>query len=265
MPIPPHLHDDLHEAYESGNLVLFAGAGISAAARLPDWKTLALRLLDRLRVAGAAAHVTAEIDELIQKGRLVDALSAVKQELHTNEFNLAVERALSDRALPVPDVAIAIAELKPKLRAVLTTNLDHFLERAFQGEWPAQTTPSGNMTQRRAYIWKLHGTLLDRSSWVFTRNQYDQSMFASPLYRSTFEAIFRTLQVLFVGCGLADDDLDLTLGAVRALMGSQPPEHFALIKGPIAPYRRTSLENAGLRIIEYDAHSDVPLLLRSIR
>jgi hypothetical protein len=77
MPVPPHLHDDLRTAYESGNLVVFAGAGISAAAGLPDWKTLALRLRDRLQSGGAAAHVTAEIDELIQKGQLVDALSAI--------------------------------------------------------------------------------------------------------------------------------------------------------------------------------------------
>jgi hypothetical protein len=41
--------DELREAYESGQLIVFAGAGVSAAAGLPGWKRLVELLAERAR------------------------------------------------------------------------------------------------------------------------------------------------------------------------------------------------------------------------
>lgn len=264
MPPSTTILEDLCRAYAGGDLVVFVGAGISAAAGLLSWRQLTQEFLDRLRGEGKAPSVVDEVDELIRGRQFIDALSAIKQALGAHEFNLAVEKAVDDSALQVPDVARAIAELEPKLRAVITTNLDRFLERAFGGNWDALCAPTGDLVQRRRYILKLHGTRNDRSTWVFTREQYDHSTFGWPLHRSTFEAHFRAHPVLFVGYGLTDDDFDMTLAATRALAGAQPPQHFALLPAPVPPFRRTKLENAGLRLLEYDGHADVPGILRSI-
>jgi hypothetical protein len=126
-------------------------------------------------------------------------------------------------------VARAIAALAPRLRAVLTTNIDHLLERAFAGRWPTLLRATGYIAQRRGFILKLHGTLLDRSSWVFTREEYDRAIFADPNLHGAFTALFHAVTLLFVGYGLADDDFDLHLGRVRAFSGAQPPRHFALV------------------------------------
>jgi len=109
----------------------------------------------------------------------------------------ALERHLNDQGRALPPALEAIAKLAPKLRAALTTNLDHFLERALQ--WPPIWTPLADLPRRRRFIYKLHGTLLDRSSWVFTRAQYDRVIWASPLFRSTFSVVVRILEWLAAG------------------------------------------------------------------
>jgi WD40 repeat protein len=268
-PMTNHRLSDLHDAYQAGNLVIYAGAGISAAAGLPTWSRLAADFLTRLRTENASPDALAEVDDLLKRGQLVDALSAVKHALGDHEFNLAVEKACNDKGRDVPEVALAVAALAPKLRAVLTTNLDRFLERAFAGAWEALTRASGDLAARRGYILKFHGTLIDRASWVFSRDQYDRAIFASPATRGTLEALFRVCPILFVGCGLADDDLDQTFGAIRALSGEQPPVHFALVAaGSVPPFRRKKLEAAGLRLIEYDnadgRHAELARILRTI-
>jgi hypothetical protein len=265
MPVSTSVQKDLQDAYLSKNLIVFVGAGVPASAGLDDWPALAKRLLERLRSEGKSVEMIAEIQKLIEKNQLIDALTATKNGLGTHEFNRVVENALDDKGKDIPDLAIAIAELKPELKAVITTNLDRFMERAFGGEWPSLVTPTGDLARRKHYILKLHGTLLDRSSWVFTRDQYDHATFGQPLVRKIFETVFSAFPLLFVGYGLVDDDFEQTLSATRVLAGNQPPQHFALLRGPLAPYRRQKLEQSGVRLLEYDDHSDVPKLLRAIR
>jgi hypothetical protein len=258
----------LQAAYASGNLVVFAGADLSAAAGLPTLSALAAGLLSRLRAEKKPEEAIGEVEDLLRKGRLVDALSAVKLALGRQEFDIAVGRACDDKGRDVPEVARAIASLAPRLRAVITTNLDRFLERAFGGDWEAITAATGDLAQRRHYIFKIHGTLSDRSTWVFSRDQYDAAVFGPPQARDAFSALFRACPLLFVGCGLQDDDLDHTFARVRALSGGQPPAHYALVPAGVAPFKRKQLEDAGLRLIQYDdpdgKHAEVARILRSL-
>lgn len=266
MPPSPEILKALRDAYASGDLIVFAGAGVPSAAGLPSWPKLVQNLRDRLERDGKSADLIGEIDELIQRRALIDALSAIKQPhaLGEHEFNIAVAEAVNDSLLSVPDIAMAIAELAPKLRAIVTTNLDRILERAFGGSWDTLTSPPGDLAQRRHYILKLHGTRGDPKTWVFTREQYDQATFGWLQQRAVFEAIFRAYPILFVGYGLADDDFDQTLSLTRAWAGPSPPQHFALLPEPIANYQRTKFQQSGIRLIEYENHADVPRILRSI-
>ncbi|XXX80956.1 SIR2 family protein [Sorangium sp. So ce134] len=258
------IFDDLRTAYADGKLIIFAGAGISKAGGLPTWPELAKQLRDRIATEGRRLDTLPEIDELIRQGRWIDALSGARAALGDTEFFSAIKKAVDDEPHQVPDVAKAIAELKPRLRAVLTTNLDRFLERAFGGDWETFSAPTADIASQPHYILKLHGTRRDHKTWVFTRDQYDQAMFGSPLTHTILQSLFNTCPILFVGYGLADDDFDQMLGKVRALAGTQPPTHFALVRSPVPPLRRHTLERSGLRLLEYKAHVDVPGILRSI-
>ena len=95
--IPDHALDDLRQAYRDGELVLFVGAGVSAAAGLPSWAKLVEKLVERARARGATAGVLDEIDKLATSGRLIDALTAAKSAVGAGDFGAAVEAALDDQ------------------------------------------------------------------------------------------------------------------------------------------------------------------------
>lgn len=262
--------DELREEYESGRLIVFAGAGVSTAAGLPSWKHLVETLLARARAGNVDPHVIADIDELVARQSYIDALSALKDCLGPAEFCMLVERQLDDKLAVEPHVARAIAELAPRLRAVVTTNLDHLLEKAFGGRWPAIARASGDLATREKYILKLHGTLLERDTWVLTREQYDRAMWADVKLSQTFTALFHTHALLFIGYGLADDDFDAILARVRAFAGEQPPRHFALAPAAsVTPMKRKRLQSAGVRVLTYanhdGAHGDVISALEELR
>lgn len=258
---------ELLQAYIEGNLILCAGAGVSTAAGLPSWRRLIQILTEHARSRGASGMVLAEVADLVAKDRFIDALSALKAILGTSEFRVVIGRHLNDGEMAVPEIAGAIAGLAPRLRAVLTTNIDHLLERAFAGAWPSLARATGDIAQRRRYILKLHGTLLDSSNWVFTRDEYDGALYADPKLQSAFSALFYVCPILFVGYELADDDFDQVLARVRALAGDQAPRHFALVAAEkITPIRKSRFERAGVRLIAYGNgdgnHDEVARVLR---
>ncbi|MGK3998284.1 SIR2 family protein [Sorangium sp. So ce1024] len=260
--------EQLRERYASGNLIVFAGAGVSAAAGLPTWKQLAEKLRDRARRRGADPAVVDEIHQYISSNQLINALSAAKLALGPQDFNWTVDKELDDTGRDVPEVAQAIAALKPRLKAVLTTNIDRFLERAFQGEWRVVDRPTADLGMERRFILKLHGTLRAWDTWVFSRDQYDRAIFGAPLLQDAFGALYRTHSMLFVGFGLADDNIDQTLSRVRALSGGQPPMHFALLPKGVPPFRRKLLEESGVRLLVYENlsgdHAEVAEALRGL-
>lgn len=255
---------ELRELYDSGDLVLFCGAGTSSAAGLPGWKRLTEFAIEHARRRNDSPVRIAEMEELLGRNELIDALSVAYHLFGGPEFGTFVERQLDDRGRTLPTALQAIAKLEPKLRAALTSNLDHFLERALQ--WPALWNPQGDLARRRRFVFKLHGTLLDRASWVFTRDQYDRVIWAAPQFRTIFSAFFHAWPILFVGFGLVDDNFESLFAQVRVLAGEHPPRHFALVpQGALQGIRRSRTEQAGIRLIEYPnldgRHADVARIL----
>ena len=75
--------DELRQRYREGELVLFAGAGVSAAAGLPSWGKLVGALLDRAKARGATADAVGEVEQLPRPATgtlrvLADAVSAAE-------------------------------------------------------------------------------------------------------------------------------------------------------------------------------------------
>src|SRR5689334_5702586 len=120
--------DDLHWAYRSGNLIFFVGPGISTAAGLPSRAALVGRLVERARALGVAEDRLAEVQALADKQRIIDAISLAHTILDPAEIAAIIERDLDDQATDkIPDLALALGALRPGIRAVITTNLDHLL------------------------------------------------------------------------------------------------------------------------------------------
>lgn len=242
--------EELRGALEEGDLLLFAGGGISAAAGLPTWRQLAEGVVGLMRERGLDEAAIDEVAELARAQRSMEALAAAEHALGSEAFTAYVQRELDDAGSELPPIARALAGLRDRLRAVVTTNLNHLLERAFG--WEALTQLTSEVASRRGIILKLHGTLHERPSWALTRERFHAKLRA-PEARRALEGLFSRCPVLFVGFGRGDDSFDQMLQDVRNLSGDAPPPRFALVPATsLTPFRRKSLLEMGFRLLPYD-------------
>lgn len=80
-----------------------------------------------------------------------------------------------------------------------------------------------------------------------------------------FKALFDTHTILFIGCDL-EDDLHPRLERACVGSGQQRPVHFVLVAKGMAPFRRRRLEDAGLRLVEYDEDiGEIATILAALR
>ena len=85
---------ELSELLRNGDLLLFVGAGASAAAGLPTWGRLVRTLCEHARIIGAPQPLLAEAEALNASGQCIDALSAVEHAIGPSEFANVIEREL---------------------------------------------------------------------------------------------------------------------------------------------------------------------------
>lgn len=237
-------------------LILYVGPELSRSAGLPTREQLFERVLD-----AAADYVSArqhaELRELGEQGELAEAFSEIDRAMTTAMFAKVVEQALDDRQVEVPPLARAIAALRPRLRGVITPNLDHLLERAFAGELTVFARPTADLASRKGWLLKLHGTLSDRATWVLTSAQRDSVLYRDPLHQQVFRSLFLAHPILFVGTRLDDPVLSELVTQITSLAQGQPPRHWALVdEAEAGPMRRRKFAAAGIELIASGDHAD---------
>ena len=96
------------------------------------------------------------------------------------------------------------------------------------------TFTSKNLTQlsrlcseKRFFIFKMHGDADDIDTIVLTKKDYQKIIHSSPVYQASMAHIFAARTALFIGYGLKDLDLDLILGAHASLFKDYGRRHYA--------------------------------------
>lgn len=246
--------DALRARYLEGRLVLVVGMGVSHSGGLPDWNGLVRAILGEARAdaSGSDLPALARVDAALSRGDLTRALAELQATMTAAAYGRAVSRALDDGPRDVPPLARALAGLAPTLHAVVTTNLDRFLERAFAGAWPAYTLPSLDLGQQRHYVLHLHGRRHERSTWVLTEREGEVLMHDRPELQRFVEGLFRFHSLLFVGYGLRDPDFERLCRQARIFGRGQAPLHFALVpEGSANRYEQDRLAAAGIELLTY--------------
>ena len=259
--------DPVCQALDQGELIVVAGSGIRVAAGLPSWPELARGVFETC--ASTSGESLDEISALLVEGRLLDALSELCRVMGQVPFGHAVERLLDDTGYEVPAVAHAIAGLAPRLRAVLTTNLDRVVDRALAGQWPIMSRVTGDLAQREHIVIKLHGTLEQRDTWVLTGDHYRLARHRDATATRLPVALFASRVLLFVGYGLNDPDFLRLLESFPAMDDGQPPRHHALVCDDMGSRaRRRRVQRCGIQLVDHanrdGQHQELAKLLRSI-
>ena len=209
----------LVNSLRDGNLVVFAGAGISVGdpSRLPDFDGLASQIAHG---TGFARFPREPVDRFL--GRLLDEGVSVHE--------LSVARLSGEGIEPTvlhKDLLRLFAGGTPA--RVVTTNFDLLFERAakevFAGTCGVYRAPALPLGRRFEGIVHVHGDVSDLGGMVLTDKDFGQAYLTDGYALRFLLELFRANDVLFVGYS-HDDTVMSYLG--RALPQDQTSRRYAL-------------------------------------
>jgi hypothetical protein len=253
--VPAHLIDEIN----AGNCVAFVGAGFSAAAKLPDWRSL----LEQLVQAGVEDRTVdekkaADLRSLIAEGTS-NALDRCAQLLEDSMGQEKVAEVIAG-ALKIPatlpDQMIERLQMLVQIPfcAILTTNFDPLLpgvpatsadstgvmcrilrepplsltqqltrqSKEMEKIHTQDFTASGADKELRPTI-QLHGSIDEEyrgSQLAFTRLGYRNLLHGSATYAKFLSAVMATKTVLYIGFSFSDEYINELRSSTVMLTGA---------------------------------------------
>ena len=206
-PLDPALARTLAQKLQDGQLVLFAGAGLSHLApakdgggrRIPLWVGLARAVAQRFG-----------FDPEDFSGSPLDLFDAVIHAHSRGELEQAVTAALDDRDFELSEAHHALAGLP--WRKLVTTNYDALLSRLVDERFPV-ADEAGYDRLRESKVIQIHGNL--PQPHTLTRDDYRLWADKNPRAAHALRDFVLNHTLLFVGYSLSDPHLDETLALVR--------------------------------------------------
>lgn len=203
--------DDLLRAWQNGRLMLFCGAGVSAAAKLPGAPALIEKMAQRLG--------SERTDELIEKQDFdfIRSFSELGKEFSANFINQALANALKPAAnadLSAHENLLKLAQTPTGQLQLITTNFDCLFEQAYKNFYG---------TEAKAHIYPhfpdningiihLHGRikanyLSTEGEVIASKASFGSAYMVNGLAAQFFQKIISEYTVLFIG--YAADDLPI--------------------------------------------------------
>jgi hypothetical protein len=207
--LPDHLRElaeRLGEHARRGQLAVFIGAGVSAAAGLPTWE----RLVDEL--AGRT-----ELDDELRAGLAKlppqDSAALLARELGREQLEAFVKERFGPGAYALAHALIADLPVQE----FVTTNYDPLVELAASDVGrQVRVLPFEETAPGAPWLLKLHGDAAHPESVVLTREEYLQFGDSRAALAGVLQSLLLTRHVLFVGSSMLDDDLIRIAHQVRS-------------------------------------------------
>ncbi|MGE6717530.1 SIR2 family protein [Peribacillus frigoritolerans] len=239
---------DLTKASKNGKLVFFVGAGISRLSDYPQWGELInefyLKLYGKPKEGGYSSDEYLRIPQIFYDVEGEEAYDKVLENVFSVDKST---NSIHDKILAMNPVHI------------ITTNYDNLLEKACwqRGRYfsvvsaeadIAKATSSRNLLKihgdfKRGYHGK--GVVLKESDYI----NYEQNF---PLISNFMKTIMATHNIVFIGYGLGDYNINLIMNWVRQLQkdGYNKPFFIRVDHKPIEEKTAVYYESKGLRIID---------------
>jgi len=218
------------KAMHEGNAGVFVGAGLSRACGFVDWKGLLKEI---------ATDLGLDIDEETD-------LIALAQFYETKQMNrakldrLIIEEFTKDTALS--DNHKLLANLP--IDTVWTTNYDKLIEAAFEEAHrrvdvkKTQESLQHPLPGRGVTVYKMHGDVDSPQDAVLTKEDYETYDLNRELFSIKLKGDLVGKTFLFVGFSFTDPNIDYILGRIRALLGKDKGQHYAVLRWPSRPVRK---------------------------
>jgi hypothetical protein len=176
--------DAVREAANNKRLAIFAGSGLSVLppAFLPDWRSFNQAVLEAVKTAAAVAladdpDARAALDTLTLDRIPVEAFSDQIVDGFSGADYFSVLDVLDGVATNVNHRALAELAARGALRAIVTTNFDTLIERAFRERGVALQVFAKTQDFERpppfehCVLYKIHGTVGADTTFVDTVSQ----------------------------------------------------------------------------------------------
>lgn len=257
------LNADLVNDLAKQRAVLFLGSGVSASAstnagrKIKQWEPFLRDCADKVEDAGARALAK----NLIEDKDFLMACEILRRRLDDRWAELLHDE-FAQIAAP-SELHHALVALDQRI--LVTTNFDKLLESAFDQSGsthhPKVITRLGAdafkmLRDDRRYLVKLHGSIDDPESFVFTKAEYIERAFESPVYGDFIRTLLATHTFVFVGFSMSDPAISsLVEQYAYRYPGGRP--HYVLQSGPLSvDIVETNKRLRKLYAIEYDPAND---------
>jgi hypothetical protein len=214
--------------------------------------------------------VKKEVHNLIKKSDLLTACELIKEQLGHQW-----EGFLNQEFVTPQYVHAEIHETIFKLdsRIVLTQNFDKiydtFASAKSQGTLLLKNYYDPDIAKairgNRRLVIKVHGTIDQPVQMVFTKSEYGAARHKYPGFHGVLDSLMVTNTFLFLGCSLADPDIQMMLERHATLHQYVNP-HYIAMPGKIHPaLAQTIKRNMNLELLPYSSASDHQELAASLQ
>ena len=261
LPSPPKFDNDflttveqIQDAKDQGNLVIFVGSGISKNSGVPMWG----ELIDELK-------------ELIPADERETDYLVIPQLFHNevgeSQYHKVIQNILKHKRVK-PDKKLHGSILALNPGHIITTNYDDLIEQAIE-----ENTESINYSFIREdkdlpfavspnFLLKMHGDF-ERKNIVLKEDDYLHYQDNFPLIENFVKGIFSSKLILFIGFSYSDVNLKYIVERVRNVLQKnyQPAYLFDTNKrGKISNQKREYYKKRGVHII--NSNSQIEKYLR---
>lgn len=255
--------------------VLYIGAGVSAnsanlaGVKPPMWS-------DFLCMASGLLHdgdVRSYVNTLIEQGEMLDACDVVIDNIGFGafcEFATDKFRRPGFRHAEMHEVVYSLDS-----RVVITPNVDQIYDQYVMAtshgtvvikKYDEEDLSTFLRSQDRIVL-KAHGSIDAPRKMVFSRKQYNEVRYKHATFYKILDSLALTHTYVFLGCGLTDPDIRLTLENNNFLFPGCRPHYFVCSGSTTnASLRKILKDNRNLEVLQYanadGTHSE---LLESLR
>ena len=240
--------------------VLYIGAGVSANSSSakgispPTWEAFLRSCLTKINKADCAY-----IEQLLSQKDLLSACEVIIDKIGTAEFNNVAQDAFRRPGFKPASIHETIYNLDARL--VITPNVDKIYEQY------AQATSCGTIVVKKQtehdisnfirstdrVIPKAHGSIDAPNEMIFSKYQYNEARYKYSGFYKLLDSLALTHTYVFIGCGLNDPDIRLTLENYNFGFPGCKPHYFVAADTAMNPdLEQSLLKNCNLKVIKYD-------------
>ena len=213
--------ESLFQAISKGEVVLWAGAGLSLYAGLPSGVQLREILYEGLtplekEEVGKESNLSHLADEICTlKGNRNYIIQTLKDTFRKDFLSTKTHKIISQI---------------PHFRNIITTNYDSLFESVY-GSGKLNVIFSDNHTPyidtKKVNLFKIHGDLSNPDSIIITESDYN-NFFSKDTEQNTIwsviKGIIATKSILFIGYSLEDTNVEVVFNKIREKIGENRKE-----------------------------------------